>query len=226
MWRATLTFAAVLALVAGCSSATAQGTGSAATGSPPSAAGVTGGPPLATPSAPAPARPSPAARPAPAHFVTLGPGTRLPSGAQCAAWVRARPVKESKSVNRRFNQTTGAHVPGSLFGGDAAGAARSIAPRVDGQFTGTTGQILRWVACKWGTDEAIVKAQAAIESWWRQTTQGDLGSDPAACPPGHPLGSGGTPGKCAQSYGILQTRYPYMKSAWPAAERSTVMNAD
>ncbi|MBO0868638.1 MAG: hypothetical protein J2P15_08755 [Micromonosporaceae bacterium] len=222
--RAALAFAAVLALVAGCSKATAQGTGGATADSAAPASGVpvTGQPSAAAPSTPA----RPAARAAPAHFSTLPPGASLPSDAQCSAWVRARPVKENKNVNRRFNQTTGQHVSGSMLSGDGATAARIIAPRVDGQFAGTTGQILRWAACKWGIDEDVVKAQAAIESWWRQTTQGDLGTDPTACPPGHPLGSGATAGKCAQSYGILQTRYPFMKQAWPAAERSTAMNAD
>jgi hypothetical protein len=39
--------------------------------------------------------------------------------------------------------------------------------------TGTTREILRWAACKWGIDQSIVFAQAAVESWWRQTTMGD-----------------------------------------------------
>src|SRR5207248_1216268 len=52
---------------------------------------------------PTPTRtPAPAA--APAHFVTLRPGSALPSGAQCAAWVRARPMAENKRENRGFNQ--------------------------------------------------------------------------------------------------------------------------
>jgi hypothetical protein len=228
MRRATLAITAVLALMAGCSNATAHSTGTPVPGSAAAAPASADGTDSPGPSLPvhSPTRPAPAAQPAPAHFSTLRPGVRLPTGGQCAAWVRARPVKENKSVNRRFNQTTGQHVPGSLFAGDQAAAGRSIAPRVDGQFTGTTGQVRRWAACKWGIDEDIVTAQAAVESWWRQTTLGDLGTDSAACPPGHPLGSGGTPGTCAQSYGILQTRYPYTKVAWPAAERSTAMNAD
>ena len=39
---------------------------------------------------------------APAYFLTLPPGAALPSGAQCARWVRARPVAENKGVNRRY----------------------------------------------------------------------------------------------------------------------------
>jgi len=113
-----------------------------------------------------------------------------------------------------------------VFSGDDPRAGRLIAPRVDGQFTGTTKQILRWTACKWGIDEDLVFAQAAIESWWRQDTRGDYAADASACPPGHPLGADGKAGQCPQSYGILQNRYPYMKQAFPGAERSTAMNAD
>lgn len=158
---------------------------------------------------------------APSHFATLKPGTTLPSGSQCAAWVHAHPKKENKGVNRNFNNTTGQRIDTSLFG-----SGPGLAKRVDGQFTGTTAEILRWAACKWGIDEDIVNAQAAIESWWRQTTLGDFGTDAGACPDGHGLGVDGQAGKCPQSYGILQNRYPYMKTAFPGAMRSTAMSAD
>ncbi len=77
--------------------------------------------------------------------------------------------------------------PGFFSGGDAR-ANSAIASRVDGRFTGTTGQILRWAACKWGIDENLVLAQAAIESWWRQDTLGDWTTDGTRCAPGR--GSG------------------------------------
>jgi hypothetical protein len=169
---------------------------------------------------------SPAAT-APAHFRTLAPGAKLPSGAQCAAWVRARPLAESKGTNRRFNSVTGRRVGSHFFAaGDDPRANRLLAARINGRFTGTTAEILRWAACKWGIDENIVFAQAAVESWWRQTTKGDFGTDPAACPPGHGLGADGTPGQCPQSYGILQNRFPFERASWPGIGRSTAMNAD
>jgi hypothetical protein len=46
------------------------------------------------------------------------------------------------------------------------------------------------------------------------------------CPPGHGLGVDGKPGKCPQSYGILQNSYPFEKRGWPGIVRSTAMNAD
>jgi hypothetical protein len=163
---------------------------------------------------------------APAFFGTLPPSAKLPSGAQCARWVRARPTRENKGVNRAFNRRTGQHVGRSFFAGDTPQANRLIAPRINGDFTGTTSEILRWTACKWGINQNIVFAQAAVESWWRQITLGDFGSDPNACPPGHGLGRDGKPGLCPQSYGILQNRYPFEKASWPGIGRSTAMNAD
>jgi hypothetical protein len=165
-----------------------------------------------------------AATSAPAYFHTLAPGTKLPTGSQCAAWVRARPVKENKGVNREDNRATGHAVSKSFFSGDRAQANNWIAPRINGNFTGTTEEILRWAACKWGIDQNMVFAQAAVESWWRQTTKGDWESD--GCPPGHGPGVDGQKGLCPQSWGILQNRYPYEKSSWPGIAKSTAMNAD
>jgi hypothetical protein len=219
-------------LLAGCAGTRASASFHPGAGGPPSAAATAGA--AASPSASTPGSPTPSAHPpspapggtAPSHFGTVAAGGALPAPSQCAAWARAAPFAENKPGNSGPNQRTGQHVGGDIFSGDDARANRVIAPRIDGQFTGTTGQILRWVACKWGIDEDIVLAQAAVESWWRQSTQGDLGTDPAACPPGHGLGADGTAGKCPQSYGILQTRYPYMKSGWPGIAESTAMSAD
>ena len=150
----------------------------------------------------------------------------MPSDAQCRVWVLSVPIAENKGVNKRFNQQTG-HSVGLLFpAADDPKANQLIAPRIDGQFTGTTAQILRWAACKWGIDENIVYAQAAVESWWRQTNLGDWGSDASRCAPGHGLGADGRPGQCPESFGILQNRYPFERSTWPGIALSTSMNAD
>ncbi|MEV4411376.1 hypothetical protein [Catellatospora sp. NPDC049609] len=219
--------AAVVIVLSGCATAAEPGGQAAAVPAGENASAV---PPTGSPATAAPtptAAPSVSTKPsaskaaAPSRFTTLKPGSKLPSGSQCAAWVRARPKKESKGVNRTANRTTGHRVDPAAFGDGAA-----LARRIDGQFTGTTEEILRWAACKWGVDEDIVKAQAAIESWWRQPTLGDFDTDAAACPPGHGLGVDGQAGKCPQSHGILQNRYPYMKSAFPGAMRSTAMSAD
>lgn len=154
---------------------------------------------------------------APSHFNTLPPGSSLPSSTQCAAWVNAVPAPpEVKGVNAVPNATRGQAVAG----------ATGRATRVDGNFTGTTEQILRWAACKWGIDEDMVKAQAVIESWWRMDTKGDRGNDPTRCAPGHGIGVDGFPGECPESWGLLQVRYPYNQPAFPYAITSSAFNAD
>ena len=160
-----------------------------------------------------------------AHFSTLPPGSALPDDAACAA--RVRTVAENKRMNAGANATRGAQtIPASFFSGDDPRAGTTIAPRIDGAYTGTTDEILQWTACKWGIDEDIVRAQAVTESWWRQTALGDWGVDATRCPPGHGLGADGTPNQCPESWGILQNRYPYEVAAWPGIAMSTAFNAD
>ena len=163
----------------------------------------------------------------PVYFHTLPPGAKLPSGAECARLVNATPLPEDKAANKPYNHRKGQRVGPKFFSaGDSPKAQKLLAPRIDGDFTGTTADILRWAACKWGIDQDIVFAQAAVESWWQQDTLGDWGTDASACPAGHKLGADGRPGQCPQSYGILQNRYPYEDGGWPGMIRSTAMNAD
>ena len=103
-----------------------------------------------------------------------------------------------------------------MFRDGCSSKARSyIAPRIDGNFTGTTAEILRWTACKWGIDESIVFAQTVMETWWRQTALGDWHADAGACPPGHGLGADGKAGRCPQSYGLLGSRRSSPKGVDP-----------
>jgi hypothetical protein len=85
--------------------------------------------------------------------------------------------------------------------------------RVDGNFSGTTDEILEWAACKWGMDQNIAKAEATAESSWQQSTVGDDGD----------------------SYGILQVRAVPAGSpasanngwgGYPWTQKSTALNAD
>lgn len=227
--RVVLAAVAVTALVAGCgtSAPSRREAAPVTSGTPAVDASSAPQPSLSPPAAASPStKPSPKPPAAPAHFTTLPPGSPLPSDSQCATWVRTKPFKENKHSNAAANATKGQKVDGSLFSGDSPRAASRIAPRISGAFTGTTQTILRWTACKWGIDEDIVYAQAAIESWWRQDTLGDWGTDASACAPGHGLGADGKAGQCPQSFGVLQDRWPYMKQGWPGYARSTAMAAD
>jgi hypothetical protein len=171
------------------------------------------------------ALPSPAGRPGQAsvYFHTLPPGAKLPSGAHCAELVNSSPQPEDKSANKAYNSREGRHVSAKFLATDDP-RAQTLARRIDGDFTGTTIDILRWAACKWGIDQDIVFAQAAVESWWQQGTLGGWTADSADCPPGNKPGREGKPGECPLTYGILQNTYGH--GGWPAIARSTAMNAD
>jgi hypothetical protein len=183
------------------------------------------------PSAPAPLAPGaagPEAAAGAAYFRTLPPGAQLPSGALCAKLVDATPLAETKSGNRQYNSRTGGRV-GTKFLASDGPQAEKLAKRINGDFTGSTIDILRWAACKWGINQDIVFAQAAVESWWQQDTLGGWTTDRADCPPSKPgnkLDQADKPGQCPVTWGILQNTYQPGLTGWPAIAGSTAMNAD
>ncbi|HLX37854.1 MAG TPA: hypothetical protein VKR29_08630 [Candidatus Binataceae bacterium] len=163
----------------------------------------------------------------PNHFPNLPPGAPLPSGAQCADWVKSSPAgAEARSENSSANMTIptadelAAFHARPLF---SASAPASDFAAVDGNFTGTTDQILRWAACKWGIDEDLFRAQAWTESKWKQGAAGDERNDESKCHAGAWNGWNGS--SCKQSYGILQVKV-FDYNTWPEARDSTAFNAD
>jgi autotransporter family porin len=132
---------------------------------------------------------------------------------------KVRPAIEVRPNNGPYSATPGAQKnltsPYPDFG------------RVDGNFTGTTDEIIQWVACKWGINVNVVRAQAAVESWWDMRSLGDWTSDSTGCAPNHPIGSDPSyPGRCPESVGLLQVRYPYWSNGFDQVETSTAYNAD
>jgi hypothetical protein len=162
------------------------------------------------------------------RFNLLPPGAILPTSQQCVSRVRRAP--EVRPVNQRPNrfgdipnQTRG--VAGAWVDGDPTKAP--FTARVDGNFVGTTDEIIQWAACKWGVDEDYVRAQIVTESYWDQVNSlGDWGSTSTRCEPRFPLGTDGRSGQCPESFGLGQTRYPYMRSAFPYAYDSSAYNLD
>lgn len=75
--------------------------------------------------------------------------------------------------------------------------------KVDGQYTGSTDDIIEWAANKWGLPEDVLRAVAVHESWWEMDTLGDNGD----------------------SFGIFQVRRPY-HCCLPFMRDSTAFNAD
>jgi hypothetical protein len=101
------------------------------------------------------------------RFVTLPVGATLPTGAQCAA--RVRPAAEIRPENAAANNNRGSRANANTRNDWAS------FNRVDGDFAGTTDQIIQWAACKWGIDEDIVRAQIIKESYWYHSGVGDNG---------------------------------------------------
>lgn len=141
------------------------------------------------------------------RFATLPVGAVLPTDANCAA--RVRRSAEIRPQNATFNQTRGS-------------APHPEQPRVTGNFSGTTDEVLQWTACKWGIDEDIVRAQIARESWWHHDSRGDLTYDQSACHPSLRTSSG----PCPESYGLGQVRYRYHTAAMDNSIRSSAYNVD
>jgi hypothetical protein len=96
---------------------------------------------------------------------------------------------------------------------------------VDGNYSGTTDQILRWASCKWGIDENTMRAEAWQETNWHEYESADLRTVQAQCAAGNWNGWNSTYGYCAQSYGILQTKV-FDFNIFPATWDSTAFNAD
>jgi hypothetical protein len=159
------------------------------------------------------------------RFNTLPPGAKLPSESECAARVRRNawePRPDNTVANHRVptaQQVSQVAHWGPSFGFDPR--AESLRSQITGNFTGTTDEIIQWVACKWGIDEDIVRAEAVAESYWHQSQLGDWTTDQSSCPPGTWNGSG-----CYQSYGILQLKFSNFQSTWPMSRDDTAFSAE
>jgi hypothetical protein len=151
----------------------------------------------------------------PTRFSTLPLDAPMPSGSDCARQVRK--TAEVRPRNTAKNQAT---VTPAALGGPA------LYQRVDGNFSGTTDEIMQWAACKWGVDEDIVRGMAADESWWNDNQIGDLTSDSSVCAYGHPIGADGVAGQCPQSLGLTQLKWQFHQAAYPQAGESNAYQLD
>jgi len=161
----------------------------------PPATTTTTRPPVTTTTTRPPVTTTTTSAPAPARFATLPVGAALPTGAQCA--VRVRAAVEIRPENATANNTRGSRANAN------SNTSWSGFNRVDGDFVGTTDQIIQWAACKWGIDEDIVRAQVIKESYWYQSANGDNG----------------------ESWGLGQVRDTYHQSAFQYAVNARTSSA-
>jgi hypothetical protein len=159
------------------------------------------------------------------NYNTLPPGSALPGDSTCSSRVSSssfEPRPDNYAANHRVPtaaQVANLHPWDPSIGMNIK--SDSLRRRITGNFTGTTDEILQWVACKWGVDVNIVRAEAVTESYWHQSQRGDYTTNQSLCPPGTWNGTG-----CYQSYGILQIKYVYFQSEWPMSRDDTAFNAD
>ena len=151
-------------------------------------------------------------------FETLPAGSPLPSGAECAQRLR-RSAWEPRPENRIANRRTPQALSLPDWGGVNGLANTVLKPRIDGNFRGTTDEIIQWASCKWGFDDNLTRAMAARESWWRQSMKGDWETDQRKCAPGYSA-------PCPTSFGLLQIKHYVHRGTYPHSVRSTAFNVD
>lgn len=191
-------------------------------------------PPASAPASTAPASPPPSTSSAatpPTHFATLGPHASLPAESDCTAWIEAQPTVENVSANTTANHTV---PPADWLAAFHANPIYSCGSDlwckdlegVTGNFTGSTDMILRWAACKWGVDEDVIRAEAVVESTWRQS---QLGDDDDVCHSRNvaagALNYWSEASPCKPSKGLLQVKLVYFNAS-PYAATSTAFNVD
>jgi hypothetical protein len=117
--------------------------------------------------------------PAGGYFPTLmaaGNVSALPSGTSCASAVHRstwEPRPDNYPPNHVLVDPTAVHNSFASRPRAGLGTYNSrwdswLLPRVDGQFTGTTDEIIQWAACKWGLPDNYLRAEADTESTWFQ----------------------------------------------------------
>jgi hypothetical protein len=161
---------------------------------------------------------------------TLRAGSTLPDEATCTARV-VRSSWEPRPANTPAN-----HRPATAdelarlqpWPEERVFDPKSLAleARVNGAFTGTTDEILQWIACKWGFDLDHVRAEAAVSSAWTQGLRTDWTPATGECPPDANTRQGSSGLECAKTYGILQITWQFNKPAWPAFRESTPFHLD
>jgi hypothetical protein len=144
------------------------------------------------------------------------PGTSLPSESTCAAAVGTSnteyaPWNEDDKSPAHWNSNL--PPPGSIpsYFYESPSCCTELPASdfqaVDGNYSGTTDDLMRITACKWGIDEDYIRAQSWIESGWHQDcaaahggtgcNEGGDENNPAGCTPssitGFPMPNTPTP---------------------------------
>lgn len=171
-------------------------------------------PPTTTTTKPGPVGSGPPA--AGGYFTIKPPGTPFPTNAQCLAQIHRstwEPRHDNDTANHAQTTNTLAN-----FGQFTAAWNVNYKPRIAGNFSGTTDEIIQYEACRWNWSDEWVRAEAVVESTWHQSTVGDLNNSKG-------------------SYGLLQIKVDFHPNvnnrcktcagtSWPNSQNSTSWNVD
>jgi len=165
--------------------------------------------------------------PAEGFFPTLAPSTQLPGEKACATRVHYsdwEPRPQNANANRRTPKRPLIVRKHPDFNSQWNAQYR---PRISGNFTGTTDEIIQWAACKWGLSDEMLRAEAVDESHWRMSVESDY-EDRSN---GHcTLGDHRDP--CPTSFGILQIKWYYnpdgnpFNNSFPMSKNMTAFSLD
>lgn len=155
------------------------------------------------------------------YFTTLPLGSALPSDSECASRVH-RSTWEPRTENLSANYNVPSSVNLANLSDYNTTANTVFKPRITGNFTGTTDEIIQWASCKWGFNDDIFRAQALVESSWKMSATGDLTTSTQYCPTD--AAWSGT--SCYESYGLLQNRWRYNQNAYPMYRTMTAFHMD
>ena len=114
----------------------------------------------------------PAKRPTPVGTPSCSRSASCPSRVRRRLLTSSRSIFEPRPENAEENDRVATPEELAIF------HAQSDMPYqryVDGQFTGTTDEIIQWAAHKWGLPEDVMRATAVVKSWWDVDMVGDNG---------------------------------------------------
>ena len=134
------------------------------------------------------------------------------SDAAAAALVKPAPEQRPQNVTANARIPTSAELA-HFYTGELDVYGRTAIERnphnqyVTGNFSGTTDEIIQWVAAKWGMPPDVVRAQFVVESYWDQNVKGDLTT--VADVSAYPAHSIASPTQVYQSLSIAQVRWDH-----------------
>jgi hypothetical protein len=114
--------------------------------------------------------------PSPAGAAVRSPTSVVGELSDAAAAARVSRAPETRADNDADNHRVPGPAQLAYFRSHNDALPATYLERVDGSFQGSTDEIIQWAAYKWGFSPELLRAVAAVESWWHMYTVGDEGN--------------------------------------------------